>query len=73
MPDKCKKIAHLIKKVCKLKYCKLNPFQELSGKLQHDSFGVPGGKSLFFPIYRVMKIIEYYVKFSSYIVVALKD
>ena len=35
MPDKCKKKEHLIKKVCKLKYCKLEQFQELSGKLHH--------------------------------------
>ena len=50
-----KKIAHLIKKVFKLKYFNLKQFQELAGKLQHASFGIPGGKGLFLPIYQAIK------------------
>ena len=29
------KIAHPIRKFCKLKYCKLKKFKELAGKMQH--------------------------------------
>ena len=55
MPDKCEKIARLIKKVCKTKFCAVVKFQELAGKLQHASFGIPGGKGLFLPIHRALK------------------
>ena len=72
MPEKCKKIAHLINKVCKLKYYKLKQFQELSGKLEHDSFGISGGKGIFLPIYRAIKTTEDYVKITLYLVAALK-
>jgi hypothetical protein len=55
MPDKCEKIARLIKKVCKTKFCAVVKFQEIAGKLQHASFGIPGGKGLFSPIHRALK------------------
>jgi hypothetical protein len=29
--------------------------QELAGKLQHASFGIPGGKGLFSPVYRALQ------------------
>ena len=32
---KIQNFLHLVKKVCKLKYCKMKQFQEISGKLQH--------------------------------------
>jgi len=54
-PDKCEKIARLIKKVCKTKFCRVKKFQELAGKLQHASFGIPGGKGLFSPIHQALK------------------
>ena len=28
----------------------MNEFQKLAGKLQHDSMGIPGGRSMFTPI-----------------------
>ena len=43
MPYKCVKISNLIKKLFKQSYCPLQKFQELAGKLQHASFGIPGG------------------------------
>ena len=67
------KIAHFIKKRFKMKYCKLKQFQELPGKLQHTSFGIPIGKGLFSPIYRAMKTREDYVKITPYLVAALKN
>ena len=68
-----KKIEHLIKKVCKLKYCEMNQFQELSGKLQHSLFRIPGGKLLFLRIYRGMKMTEEPEKITLYLVAELKD
>ena len=44
------KIAHLIKKFCKLKYYKLKQAQEISGKLQHTSFVISVGKGPISPI-----------------------
>ena len=71
IPDICKKITHLIKKVCKLKYCKLKQFQLLEEKLQHTSFIIPGVKGLFLPVYRSMKTTEDYVKITLCLVAAL--
>ena len=45
--DKCTKILKLIKNVCQLKFCLLQKFQELAGKLQHASFRIPGGRVCF--------------------------
>ena len=54
MPDKCEKICKLIKKVSSKQFCALQKFQELAGKLQHASFGIPGGKRLFSPIFKAL-------------------
>ena len=59
--------------VCRMKYCKLNQFQDLAGNMQHASFGIPEGKVLISPIYWKMKTAEDYVKITPYIVAALKD
>ena len=59
--------------VCRMKYCKLNQFQDLAGKMQHASFGIPEGKVLISPIYWKMKTAEDYVKITPHIVAALKD
>lgn len=50
-PDKLDTIAKLTKRVLKSKATPLQRFQELAGKLQHASFGIPGGKGMFSPIY----------------------
>ena len=54
-PDKCKKISKQIKRICSFKRCPLRMFQEIAGKLQHASYGIPGGKGMFSPLYRAMK------------------
>ena len=51
---KCKVIINLIRKRCTIKRSTLNEFQKLAGKLQHASFGIPGGSSLFSPIQTAM-------------------
>ena len=45
----------MIKKFTKWKLVSLIKFQQLAGKLQHASFGIPGGKGLFSPIYQAIK------------------
>lgn len=55
MPSKCEKILLQIKSALKLQYVPILTFQELAGKLQHASFGIPGGKGLFSPIYLALK------------------
>ena len=73
MPDKCEKIARLIKKVCKTKFCAVVKFQELAGKLQHASFGIPGGKGLFLPIHRALKNPVKPIHITAALLLALLD
>ena len=51
---KCIKIVLLLNSVLKMKRASLNKFQKLAGKLQHASFGIPKGRSLFSPIQMAM-------------------
>ena len=53
-PEKCKKITNLIKRLLRKKRTSLQKFQEIAGKLQHASYGIPGGASLFTPIQMAM-------------------
>ena len=48
-------VRTLAKKILKRRTATLQSFQRLAGKLQHASFGIPGGKSLFTPIDMAMK------------------
>ena len=73
LPEKCEKIVKLIKKVCKRPAVSLLKFQELAGKLQHASFGIPGGKGLFSPIYRALKTTTGTVKITADIKCVLRD
>ena len=73
MQDKCKKICTLIKKVSSKKFCALQKFQELAGKLQHASFGIPGGKGLFSPIFKALRTTTKTVKITPELRSALKD
>ena len=51
LPEKkCVDICALLRKLLKRSRVQLNAFQKLAGKLQHASFGLPSGKSLFTPI-----------------------
>lgn len=52
---KVKKIATQITKILKQQAVSLNKYQKLAGKLQHASFGLPGGPGLFSPIDVAMK------------------
>lgn len=52
--QKCNEIIKMIRKLIKQKRASLNKFQKMAGKLQHASFGLPGGTSLFSPIQRAM-------------------
>jgi len=47
---KCQKITALIKAIVKNPRCHLKKFQVLAGKLQHASYGIPGGAGHFSPI-----------------------
>ena len=52
--QKCNDLCTLLKNISKKKQVSLNSFQKLSGRLQHASFALPGGKGLFSPIQRHM-------------------
>ena len=73
MPEKCKKIAKLIKDITKRKAVPLLAFQELAGKLQHASFAIPDGKSLFSPIHRAMQGLTNYITIMSELRQTLTD
>ena len=73
LPDKCAKIAKLIKKVCKMKFCPLKQFQDLASRLQHASFGIPGRRDLFSPIYRAMKTTTTNICLTNVLKSALLD
>ena len=72
-PGKCQKIIKLCRKVANMKACKLQIFQELAGKLQHASFGVPGGKGLFSPIYRALQGSKPYIPITRQLREAILD
>ena len=53
---KCTRMVKQIKSITRRKRSvSLLEFQQLAGRLQHASFGIPGGKGLFSPIYSAMK------------------
>ena len=56
-----------------MKYCKIQVFQELAGKLQYASFGVPGGKGLFSPIHRAMQGSKPYIRITKQLRSAILD
>ena len=56
LPDKkCNEIILMIRKMLQRKKSSLKKYQKLAGKLQHASFGIPGGASLFSPIQVAMR------------------
>jgi hypothetical protein len=48
--QKCIDTCKLIKQLLQQKCSSLNKYQKVAGKLQHVSYGLPGGKGLFSPI-----------------------
>ena len=72
-PTKCTDIVNNIKKVRKTKRVSLNKFQKLAGRLQHASFGIPGGAGLFSPIQQAMKMNPPFINISAELDQALQD
>ena len=72
-PEKCKKVVKLIRQVSRLKYCPLEKFQKLAGKLQNASFGIPGGRGLFSQIHMAMKGVPANVKLTAPLLQTLAD
>ncbi len=55
LPDKkCDAIVAQLRKLLGNSHAKLNDYQKIAGKLQHASFGIPGGAGLFSPIQAAM-------------------
>jgi hypothetical protein len=72
-PQKCEKIRKLIKHIINLKRVSLNKFQKLAGKLQHASFGIPGGTGLFSPIQKAMSNNPDFINITKDLVIILED
>ena len=72
-PEKCDKIVIQINSILKKKRVSLNTYQKLAGKLQHASFGIPGGPSLFSPIQRAMLRDPEFINLSNDLTHALVD
>ena len=71
--EKCEKILRLIKKVRKYKVIPLKRFQELLGKLQHASFGIPGGAGLFSQLQRSLTPNTDFIVSTHFLDSALQD
>ena len=72
-PAKCDKINKLISKLLKAKQIPLKRFQELAGKLQHASLGIPGGTGLLSPLQMAMQGNPKFVTVTDYLRDTLKD
>lgn len=64
---KCEKIRLLIKHMVKQDKCTLKQYQQLAGKLQHASFGMPGGKGLFSPLQMAMLSDPEFIVLTPYL------
>ena len=72
-PPKCEKIRILTKNIITSKRISLNKFQKLAGKLQHASFGIPGGAGLFSPIQRAMANNPDFINITKELITILED
>ena len=72
-PSKCLAIKLLIKKITRSKRISLNKFQKLTGKLQHASFGIPGGTGLFSPLQRAMSHNPDFINITKELIIILHD
>ena len=70
---KSKDIAKLISNTLKKRCITLNKFQQLAGKLQHASFGIPGGRSLFTQIDMIIKKQDEFVVLTPWLKETLVD
>ena len=72
-PSKCEKITKLIKATQKMKACLLQTYQEITGKIQHASFAVPGGQGLLSPLHAALKGTPPFVTITPIIKQTLLD
>ena len=72
-PEKCTKILAKLKSVRRAKSIPLRAFQEITGKLQHASMGIPGGKGLFSPLYRALHGATDHVTITPFLRQTLQD
>ena len=63
----------MIRKLLKMSRPSLNKYQKLAGKLQHASFGLPGGKGLFSPIQMAMAGNPDFITLTDELKECLKD
>jgi hypothetical protein len=70
---KCETIRQLIRSMLKKNKCSLHTYQVLAGKLQHASFGLPGGAGLFSPIQMAMTNNPPYITLTSDLKQILQD
>ena len=70
---KCKAIQQLLRKAIKKKRMSLKKFQQLAGKLQHASIGLPSGRCLFSPIQTALLGDPLFINITSYLRQALID
>jgi hypothetical protein len=70
---KCQAIKNDINNILKTKRVSLNKFQKLAGKLQHASFGIPGGSGLFSPIQMAMTGNPDFINITKEIQIILRD
>ena len=71
--EKCNNIITTIRKIKQLKGAPLNTFQKIAGRLQHASFGIPGGRALFSPIQAVMTNNPEFIPMTEALRQALRD
>ena len=72
-PTKCDTIVANIKHTIRRQTISLQQFQELAGKLQHASYGIPGGKGLFSPIYKALQTTKSTIRLTPYLKSTLRD
>jgi hypothetical protein len=70
---KCTEIIAMIRRMLRQKRASLHQYQKLAGKLQHASFGLPGGTGLFSPIQMAMLGDPQFINLSADLKQALSD
>ena len=72
-PEKCVKIVDKLQALRRAKSVPLKTFQEITGKLQHASMGIPGGKGLFSPLYKALQGDPEHVVITPFLRQTLQD
>eukprot|EP00957_Ditylum_brightwellii_P076662 5827235-Ditylum_brightwellii.AAC.1 len=74
LPDKkCDRIIALLKKLLLHKSTPLKQFEELTGKLQHAAYSIPGGAGLLSLLQEAMKGAPAFITITPLLREALKD